>query len=64
MGRVRRGGYVIDWWIGDHTPRHVHVYRNGMQVAKVEMPGMMVLAGTLRRPLRRILEQLVKEGRL
>jgi hypothetical protein len=25
MGRVRRGGYIITWWIGDHEPRHVHV---------------------------------------
>ncbi|HJW37703.1 MAG TPA: hypothetical protein VJ420_03685 [Candidatus Udaeobacter sp.] len=26
MGRVRRGGYILIWWIGDHRPRHVHVY--------------------------------------
>jgi hypothetical protein len=25
MGRVRRGGYIIFWWIGDHSSRHVHV---------------------------------------
>jgi hypothetical protein len=64
MGRVRRGGYLIDWWIGDHIPKHVHVYRDGVLVAKVEMPGMLVLWGTLNRKLRRILEQLAKEGRI
>ena len=26
MGRVRRRGYIIEWFIGDHAPRHVHVY--------------------------------------
>ena len=26
MGKVRRGGYVFQWWIGDHPPRHVHVF--------------------------------------
>ena len=26
MGRVRRGGYTFIWWIGDHDPRHVHVF--------------------------------------
>ena len=26
MGRVRRNGYIIEWFIGDHAPRHVHVY--------------------------------------
>lgn len=38
MGRIRRGGYLIDWWIGDHTPKHVHVYRDGVLVAK-RFPG-------------------------
>jgi hypothetical protein len=26
MGRFRRSGYVVEWFIGDHDPRHVHVY--------------------------------------
>ena len=26
MGRVRRGGYIFIWWIGDHPPRHMLVY--------------------------------------
>lgn len=26
MGRVRRGGYILEWFIGDHVPRHIHVY--------------------------------------
>ena len=64
MGRIRRGGYLIDWWIGDHHPKHVHVYRDGVLVAKVEVPGMLVLSGKLNRTLRKILEQLVKENRL
>lgn len=25
MGKIRRGGYIIKWFIGDHPPRHVHV---------------------------------------
>jgi len=25
MGKVRRGGYILFWWIGDHDPRHIHV---------------------------------------
>lgn len=61
MGRIRRGGYLIDWWIGDHTPKHVHVYRGGVLVAKVEIPGLLVLSGTMNRQLRKILEQLIEE---
>ncbi len=26
MGRVRSSGYIVEWFIGDHAPRHVHVY--------------------------------------
>ncbi len=26
MARIRRYGYVVEWFIGDHVPRHVHVY--------------------------------------
>ena len=26
MGKIRRGGYVLEWFVGDHQPRHVHVY--------------------------------------
>jgi len=26
MGKVRRHGYILEWFIGDHVPRHVHVY--------------------------------------
>ena len=61
MGRIRRGGYLIDWWIGDHRPKHVHVYRDGVQVAEVEIPGLLVLSGTMNRQLRQILEQLIEE---
>lgn len=64
MGRIRRGGYLIDWWIGDHTPKHVHVYRDGTLVAKVEVPGMLVLSGRMSRRLRRILQELVEENLL
>lgn len=64
MGRERRGGYLIEWWIGDHVPKHVHVYRDGRLIAKVEVPGMLVLTGKMSRRLRTILEDLVEEGRL
>jgi len=39
----------------------VHVYRDGVLVAKVEVPGLLVLSGTMNRQLRKILEQLIEE---
>ena len=38
MGRIRRGGYTFVWWIGDHSPRHVHVFdKNGHLITRVNL---------------------------
>lgn len=60
MGRIRRGGYLIEWWIGDHSPKHVHIYRDGELVAKVVVPGLLVLTGKLNKRLRKILLELIE----
>ncbi len=64
MGREKRGGYLIEWWIGDHLPKHVHVYKNGKEMVKVELPGFTVLIGKLNKKLKKILMELIKEGRI
>ena len=64
MGRVRRGGYLIEWWIGDHAPKHVHVYRDGHLIAKVEIPGMLILDGKVNRKLKNIITQLILERKI
>lgn len=64
MGRIKRGGYLIEWWIGDHDPKHVHVYEKGYEIAKIQMPGMIVLSGRMGRRLRKLLEELVQKGLL
>ena len=41
MGRIRRGGYVFLWWMGDHAPRHVHVFdKNGKAITRVNQETM------------------------
>jgi hypothetical protein len=38
MGKIRRGGYIIFWWIGDHAPRHVHVRTDkGKKLGRVDV---------------------------
>lgn len=37
MGKIRRGGYIFVTWVGDHSPRHVHVYRDGKLVVKWDL---------------------------
>lgn len=64
MGREKRGGYLIEWWIGDHLPKHVHIYKDGREVAKVVVPGFRVLSGRLNKRLKKILMELIKEKKI
>ena len=64
MGKIRRGGYVIYFWIGDHEPRHIHVLKEGRFIAKVRLSDLAPLDGNLNKRLRKILESLKKEGKL
>ena len=64
MGREKRGGYLIEWWIGDHSPKHVHVYQNGKQIAKIEIPTFGILRGKMNKKLKKVLTELMKEGLL
>ena len=64
MGKIRRGGFVFVTWKSDHSPRHVHVYRDGRLVLKWDLDGMQPMRG---RPTRRVLEiiaELEAEGAL
>ena len=64
MGRVKRGGYLIEWWMGDHTPKHVHIYKEGELVVKVQVPEMIILSGKVSKKLKKILGKLLQEGKL
>ncbi|MGA2052431.1 MAG: DUF4160 domain-containing protein [Opitutales bacterium] len=66
MGKVRRGGYIIFWWKGDHEPRHVHVRTSGgRKLGRVNLDTMLGMEGwTPDRKLVAIIEQLKREGRV
>jgi hypothetical protein len=66
MGRVRRGGYIIKWFIGDHAPRHVHVEReSGELVGRLDLERMTGMEGWQPdRKLLQIIEELRRKGRL
>jgi len=63
MGRKRRGGYIFDFWVGDHHPRHVHVLKDRRLIAKVELDQhLTVMEGKINRRIKKILKALIKEG--
>lgn len=64
MPKVRRGGYVFVGWIGDHSPRHVHIYRDGALVVKWDLENARVMEGSITGRIRKLIEELESEGLL
>jgi hypothetical protein len=66
MARVRRYGYIVEWFIGDHVPRHVHVYDSkGRMVGRLDVDRLVGIEGW--RPdqkLIKLIGELKHEGRL
>jgi hypothetical protein len=62
--RIRRGGYVLFTWVGDHPPRHVHVLRNGRLVVKWNLEEGRSMEGYASADIVRLLRQLEDEGLL
>ena len=66
MGRIRRGGYTFLWWVGDHEPRHVHVFdKNGKLITRVNLETMraMDIPNASRRVIA-LIQELKEEGHL
>ncbi len=64
MGKIKRGNYVFYTWIGDHGPRHVHVYKDGKKVLKWDLDNEMAMKGKPTAELLEIIKQLQSEGLL
>lgn len=64
MGKIRRGGYLFLTWKGDHSPYHVHVYRDGELVVKRDLENGVPMRGEADARLRRLIAELQEEGRL
>lgn len=64
MGKVRRENYIFLTWKGDHSPRHVHVYRDGKLVLKWNLDAHVSMKGKPTARLVRLILELDKEGAL
>ena len=62
MSKIRRGSYVFIAWIGDHSPRHVHVYREGVLILKWDLENRKPMAGEPSRKVLKLIQQLEAEG--
>jgi hypothetical protein len=64
MVKVRRSNYVFLTWIGDHSPRHVHVYKSSKLVVKWDLENWLPMKGKANRRLIQLIEELNREGAL
>ena len=64
MDKVRRGNYVFLTGKGDHSPRHVHVYRDSKLVAEWDLENSLAMKGRADRRLIKLIAELEKEGAL
>ena len=64
MTKIRKGNFIFLSWIGDHSPRHVHVYRDGKLVVKWDLENSRAMEGKATRRVLQHIRSLVEEGRL
>jgi hypothetical protein len=64
MGKIRRGGFVFVTWKGDHSPYHVHVYRDSTLVVKWDLENDVAMKGEATARILRLIAKLREEGLL
>jgi hypothetical protein len=64
MGKIRRGNFIFVTWVGDHAPRHVHVFARGKLVVKFDLERNRVMEGRINRRIAKLIQDLRAEGRL
>jgi hypothetical protein len=64
MTKIRRGNYIFVTWIGDHPPRHVHVYQDGKLVVKWDLENRVAMKGQMNGQIMKLIVALEQEGRL
>ena len=45
MGRKKIGGFVFEWYVGDHSPLHVHVYERGIHLGRFDLESQTPMKG-------------------
>ena len=64
MGKIRRGGFIFITWIGDHSPYHVNMYKDGELVVKWDLEHEVPMKGKVSAVVRKLISELRDEGRL
>jgi hypothetical protein len=64
VARIRRGGFIFVSWKGDHSPRHVHVYRDSHLIVKWDLENGIAMVGKASARILQLIAELEAEGLL
>jgi hypothetical protein len=64
MEKIRRGNFIFVTWIGDHAPRHVHIFKRNKLLLKFDLDRRKAIEGRINRRIVRLIETLIEEGLL
>jgi hypothetical protein len=64
MTRIWRDGLAYVNWVGDHPPRHVHVYQDGRLILKWNLDEGYAIQGEPTRRIVKTIRELRLEGKL
>ncbi len=64
MGKIGRGNCVFLTWKGDHSPRHVHVYKDEKLVVTWDLDDWQPMKGKATKRILSLIRELEDEGAL
>tara|TARA_Y100000590_G_scaffold323369_1_gene366350 strand:- start:66867 stop:67061 length:195 start_codon:yes stop_codon:yes gene_type:complete len=64
LGKLKKSGYIFITWIGDHDPYHVHIFKDGKEIAKYNLEDNVVIKGKINNKILKAIAELRKEKRL
>ena len=64
MTKIKRDGFIFVTWIGDHPPKHVHIFKDGKLVVKWDLENCKEMKGTVNKKILSAIKKLIKEGSL
>ncbi len=64
MGKIQRKNYIFITWKGDHSPKHVHVYKDSKLVVKWDLENRKAMKGQPTRKVLELINKLEEEGLL
>lgn len=64
MAKIQRGNFIFLTWVGDHSPYHVHVYKDSKLVVKWDLDNWQAMEGQATRTILKHIRALINEGKL